>query len=98
MYVHNGIEKYLSSWIARGWRLANKKPVLNKDLWMTLNTLLPMCPHVVWQWVKAHSTSAHNNQVDKLARQKALLIQSQLPIWFVPPITIGVDTQKPLFF
>jgi ribonuclease HI len=80
MYVHNGIEKYLSSWIARGWRLANKKPVLNKDLWMILNTLLPTCPYVVWKWVKAHSTSVHNNHVDKLARQKALLIQSQLPV------------------
>ena len=98
MYVHNGIEKFLASWIARGWRLANKKPVLNKDLWMELNTLLPTCPHVIRKWVKAHATSKHNNAVDRLARGKALAIQKTLPKNFIPPVAPDMNTQKPLFF
>lgn len=98
MYVHNGIEKFLASWIARGWRLANKKPVLNKDLWMKLNTLLPTCPQITRKWVKAHATSKHNNAVDRLARGKALSIQKNLPKNFNPPIALDMNTQKPLFF
>lgn len=98
MYVHNWIEKFLASWIARWRRLANKKPVLNKDLWVELNALLPTCPHITRKWVKAHATSKHNNIVDKLARQKALSIQKSLPKDFTPPISAEMNAQKPLFF
>lgn len=98
MYVHDWINKYLVWWIARWWKLANKKPVLNKDLWMTLNTLLPQCPHVTRKWVKAHASSKYNNIVDRLARWKALSIQKSLPKNFTPPVPIEMNSQKPLFF
>ena len=98
MYVHDWISKYLVWWIARGWRLANKKPVLNKDLWIELNGLLPQCPQVIRKWVKAHATSKYNNKVDRLARGKAILMQKNLPKNFTPPVPVEMNSQKPLFF
>lgn len=99
MYVHDGIEKYLTGRIAKGWRLANKKPVLNKDLRSIVSTILPRYSHVSWKRVKAHATNAHNNKVDQLARKEAIRMQKLLPPDFTPPIvTQNADTaQKPLF-
>ncbi len=97
MYVHDGIEKYLASWIARGRRLANKRPVMNKDLWMQMHQLLSQFPSISWRWVKAHATSKYNNAVDLLARRAAMKIQASLPEGYTPPIKEDPNQQKPLF-
>ena len=72
MYVHDGITKYLPQWIRRWWRLANKRPVQNKDLWVLLNTLFSKFHNLSVQWVKAHASNKYNNIVDDLAREAAL--------------------------
>lgn len=88
MYVHDGILKYLSWWIARWWKLANKKPVLNKDLWLEIHTYLGQCSHITRKRVKAHATSIYNNRIDEIARKQALKIQKSLPPWYTPPSKI----------
>ena len=72
-YVKNGIETWLSRWIANGWRTADRKPVKNQDLWQRLAAAAE--PHrIVWHWTRGHSGHAENERVDQeacLAAQRA---------------------------
>ncbi|MDX1617186.1 MAG: ribonuclease HI [Balneolaceae bacterium] len=57
---------WIDSWLKRGWRKANKKPVENQDLWKEM--LEAMEPHeVTWTKVKGHADDERNNRVDGLA-------------------------------
>ena len=57
---------WIDSWIKRGWRKADKKPVENKELWQAM--LEAMKPHnVKWIKVKGHSGIELNERVDQLA-------------------------------
>ncbi|MBR4927589.1 MAG: ribonuclease HI [Alphaproteobacteria bacterium] len=65
-YVLEGATKWLKGWKEKGWRKADKKPVLNQDLWMALDEALSR--HVIeWTWVKGHAGDVLNEQVDALA-------------------------------
>ena len=65
-YVIKGITEWVTSWKARGWRTADKKPVKNQDLWERLDALA--ANHTLrWQWVKGHSGDRGNERVDELA-------------------------------
>ncbi len=65
-YVLQGASEWLPGWKAKGWRKADKKPVLNADLWQVLDALLSY--HTVeWTWVKGHAGHVENERVDKLA-------------------------------
>jgi ribonuclease HI len=67
-YVIKGIEEWLGSWKARGWRTADKKPVKNQDLWERLDEL--SCQHhLEWHWVRGHSGIEGNERVDRLANR-----------------------------
>jgi len=65
-YLQRGITEWLSGWIARGWRKADRKPVLNADLWKQLHTLIQK-HDVQWHWVRAHAGDPMNERVDALA-------------------------------
>ena len=66
IYLKNGITTWIKKWEKNGWKSANKKPVKNKDLWVTLNKLSK--GHVIdWKWVKAHAGNKYNEIADKLA-------------------------------
>jgi ribonuclease HI len=66
-YVANAIkEGWLKNWIARGWRKADKKPVLNMDLWKALVPLLER-HDVTFEWIKGHAGHAENERCDELA-------------------------------
>jgi ribonuclease HI len=68
-YVQLGITKWLSGWIARGWRTANKKPVANKELWQKLKKLTDEL-EVHFQWVKGHAGNRWNEYVDQMCTAK----------------------------
>ncbi len=68
-YVQEGVER-LKGRVQRGWRLANKKPVANRDLREEMYALLPSFI-LKWHWVKGHAQDEINNKVDKLARSAA---------------------------
>ena len=66
-YVVNAITKgWLKSWQSRGWRKADKKPVLNIDLW---KRLLPQLERhdVTFKWVRGHNNNVENERCDVLA-------------------------------
>jgi ribonuclease HI len=67
-YVLQGITEWIVNWKKRGWKTANKKPVLNADLWQQLDSLVDG-HQIDWQWVKGHSGHPGNEMADQLANQ-----------------------------
>lgn len=67
-YVLNGISEWLPNWKKRGWKTAAKKPVLNADLWQTLDELAAQ-HQIRWEWVKGHSGHPENELADTLANR-----------------------------
>jgi ribonuclease HI len=69
-YVKNGITQWIQAWKKRGWMTAEKKPVLNKELWVELEHLVSQ-HRATWQWTKGHASQEDNNRSDELAQAAA---------------------------
>lgn len=70
-YVLDGITKWIDGWKQRGWIKADKKPVLNQDLWMQLDDLkqfLEADNKLFFQHVYGHTGEVYNERVDDIAR------------------------------
>lgn len=66
-YVCDAINKgWLQAWMLKGWRKADKKPVLNVDLWQALLPLLEK-HQITFVWVKGHAGHPYNERCDSLA-------------------------------
>lgn len=69
-YVVNAfLQNWINSWIAKGWKNANKDPVQNQDLWEELIALTKI-HKVEWNKVKGHADNPYNNRCDELARME----------------------------
>lgn len=70
-YLRDAVEKkWLVSWQKNSWRKADKKPVLNADLWKLL--LEAMKPHAIEiLWIKGHAGHPANERCDQLAKEQA---------------------------
>lgn len=70
-YVRNAVEKgWLASWQKKNWLKADKKPVLNVDLWQRLVPLLER-HEVHLHWLRGHAGHKENERCDELARAQA---------------------------
>ena len=67
-YVRQGITQWIHNWKRRGWRKADKSPVVNVDLWQRLDAAITR-HQIDWQWVKGHA--GHPENCDELARAAA---------------------------
>lgn len=67
-YVVKGMTEWLPGWIRRNWVNAQKKPVMNRDLW---ERLLELCRQheIEWKWVRGHDGHEENERCDYLARE-----------------------------
>ena len=65
-YVLEGATKWLDGWIQKGWKKADKKPVLNRELWEKLIPLFQKHT-ITWHWVKGHAGHPENERVDTMA-------------------------------
>lgn len=65
-YVLEGATKWMSTWKNNQWRKADKKTVLNKELWQQLDRAMSR-HHIIWHWVKGHAGHPQNERVDALA-------------------------------
>jgi len=65
-YLINGVTKWVKGWKKKGWKTAQGKPVLNQDLWETLDEL--NTPLVKWQYVRGHAGNIGNERCDVIAR------------------------------
>ncbi|MET4861472.1 ribonuclease HI [Morganella morganii] len=66
-YVRQGITQWIHNWKRRGWRKADKSPVVNVDLWQRLDAAITR-HQIDWQWVKGHAGHPENERCDELAR------------------------------
>ena len=66
-YIVNAInERWLKNWVAKNWKKADKKPVLNRDLWERLLPLLEL-HSITFLWTKGHAGDPNNERCDELA-------------------------------
>ncbi len=66
-YIASAINQHwLESWKKRGWKKADRSPVLNQELWQQLDEQLSR-HQVTFHWVKGHADNAYNNRCDALA-------------------------------
>ena len=66
-YVKDGITQWIWGWKKNNWRKADKKPVLNADLWQRLDAACAK-HKIQWEWVKGHAGHIENERCDELAR------------------------------
>lgn len=65
-YAIKGLREWLDGWKARGWRKADRSPVLNQDLWEELDRLRSL--HALApEWIRGHAGHAFNERCDMLA-------------------------------
>ena len=76
-YLKQGMTAWIFNWRRNGWLGAEKKPVKNQDLWMTLDQLASK-HQVQWHWIKAHNGHEYNERVDQMAKQAILALQESL--------------------
>jgi ribonuclease HI len=65
-YVVNGLKEWLDGWKARGWRKADKSPVLNRELWEELDGLRNV-HQLEPEWIRGHQGHHFNERCDRLA-------------------------------
>lgn len=76
-YVVKGMTEWIKGWQRTGFKNAQKKDIVNKDLWQDLLQIAN--EHVVtWHWVRGHSGDELNERVDEIAREQAALALHQL--------------------
>ena len=69
-YVLKGITLWVPNWKKRNWMTAQKKPVINRDLWEELDE--QVARHAAqWVWTKGHASNEDNNRADELASRAA---------------------------
>ena len=64
-YVINGFSHWIQNWKKNGWRTSSRKPVLNQDLWESLDKA--RLANVNLEYVKGHSGDPDNERVDEIA-------------------------------
>lgn len=67
-YVLGGVTTWIHNWEKNGWKTANKKPVLNQDLWQGLIVLVRAFEgKLSWEKVKGHNGHVYNEKADEIA-------------------------------
>jgi ribonuclease HI len=72
-YLIKGITQWVKGWKKKDWKTAAGKPVLNQDLWETLDRLDRLVQSqtkvpVAWTHVRGHSGNVGNERCDTIAR------------------------------
>jgi ribonuclease HI len=67
-YIVDTVNKgWLTRWIENGWRLANKKPAKNADLWRQIAQLIDE-RDLEFRWVEGHAGNRENERSNFLAQ------------------------------
>lgn len=68
-YVQQGITSWIHNWKKNGWRTANKKPVKNQDLWISLDREAQSL-NIRWMWVAGHAGHEENERCHDLVQKE----------------------------
>ena len=68
-YVLKGMTEWLPGWKARGWRTAQRKPVLNVELWQALEAAVAQ-HDVRWEWVQGTTGTRSTSGLTKSRARK----------------------------
>lgn len=78
-YVINSVTKWMAGWKRKGWRKADGKPVMNRELLEELDRLMAERKTeggtVRFEWVKGHAGHPLNEAADRLANGAAAAYQ-----------------------
>lgn len=74
-YVINSVTKWMPGWKRKGWRKADGKPVLNRELLEQIDTALNGRTYK-FEWVKGHAGDPMNEAADTLAKSAATAFQA----------------------
>ncbi|UOQ55772.1 ribonuclease HI [Leucobacter allii] len=74
-YVINSVTQWMAGWKRRGWRKADGKPVLNRELLEQIDAAL-VGRSVSFEWVKGHAGHPLNEAADDRARAAATAFQA----------------------
>ena len=67
-YLTNGITKWITGWVRKGWRGSIGDPVANIDLWKRILAAGEI-HRVEWKWVRGHDGNDMNERADRLATE-----------------------------
>ena len=65
-YVMKGMTEWIHNWQKKNWKTANRKPVLNQDLWQELLGMTEG-KNIEWQYVAGHAGHHLNERADEIA-------------------------------
>ncbi|MBQ6267781.1 MAG: ribonuclease HI [Clostridia bacterium] len=71
------LQGWIWNWVRKGWVKADKKPVLNPELWQELLALLRDHDYT-FVWVKGHAGHPENERCDALATAQAAIYGADL--------------------
>ena len=73
-YVIDGITKWIYNWKKNNWKKADKKPVLNKELWeeiLNAKKLVEENNKISFTHIRGHQGEEFNERADEIARKFA---------------------------
>ena len=69
-YLIRGITQWIWGWRKKGWKTAEGKDVVNKDLWEDLSRTIAArsaTAKIEWKWVRGHTGHFGNERCDQIA-------------------------------
>lgn len=80
--VYRGIMEWVDGWERRGWIKADKKPVLNKELWMSIleekRVIERNMMAVSFRKTKGHADDQYNNYVDNMVQTESMRLKNDV--------------------
>lgn len=87
-YVIDSVTKWMPGWKRKGWKKADGKPVLNRELLEGIDEAM-RGRHVTFEWVKGHAGHPLNEAADERANGAAKAYQQKREPARGPGFTIG---------
>src|SRR5437016_12799912 len=103
-YVIRGTREWIHAWRRRGWKTAEGRDVVNRDLWETLASLHEARRHVggmTWHYVRGHTGVPGNERADEIADafatgRRPALYHGPLVRYGVAVLDLPEDTRIPV--
>jgi ribonuclease HI len=67
-YLQNGITRWITGWVRKGWKGSVGDPVANVDLWKRILAAAEV-HRVEWRWVRGHDGNDMNERADRLGTE-----------------------------